>query len=810
LTYTVNDIAHLIKASVAESSLANQGKREITQLVIDSRKAYEPENSLFFALVGAKRDGHDFIGELYKKGVRAFVISASVDQNNYPEAVFLCVVDTLAALQLLATQHRKKFTYPVIGITGSNGKTIVKEWLFHLLQSDYTIVRSPKSYNSQIGVPLSIWQMQSHHTLGIFEAGISAKGEMQKLETVIQPTIGLLTSIGEAHSQGFASLEEKVAEKKLLFKNSVVPGKLMVTKVEFGQNGTTITAKKADTATAPDFINIPFTDEASIQNAVTCWELLLHLGYDSATIRSRMRQLPAVDMRLTLKKGINHCVIINDSYSADISSLEMALTFLSRQAGMMKKTVVLSDFLQSAIPAAELYKKIAGLLTQQKVSRLIVVGEEISTSFTKMKQEIILGSADNFPFTIEYFANTAELVKQFHQLNFREEAILIKGARVFEFEKLVQLLEQKMHQTRLEINFSALVHNLNQYHEQLKPGVKVMAMVKAFAYGSGAVDVASVLQFQKVDYLGVAYADEGVELRKAGIVLPIMVMNPEPASYEKIIDYHLEPAVFSFEELKSFADFLTSKGIEHQYIHVEVETGMNRLGFSLKHLSELTKYLLSNPICKVRSVFSHLVASEDAAQDVFTNEQLEKYTKAVHYLENELGYSFIKHIANSAGAIRNKDLQLDMVRLGIGLYGIEPTKENSLSLQNVATLKSTVAQVKALLPGESVSYNRRAIVDKPTLIATVRIGYADGYPRRLGNGVGSVLIQNKLFPIIGTVCMDMLMVDVTNHPNIKEGDEVILFGADLPVTQVAAWADTIPYEILAAVSQRVKRIYFEE
>jgi alanine racemase len=337
-----------------------------------------------------------------------------------------------------------------------------------------------------------------------------------------------------------------------------------------------------------------------------------------------------------------------------------------------------------------------------------------------------------------------------------------------------------------------------------------MAMVKAFAYGSGAVDVASVLQYQKVDYLGVAYADEGVELRKAGIVLPIMVMNPEPASYEKIIDYHLEPAIFSFEELYSFTDFLHAKGVEHQYIHIEVETGMNRLGFSLEKISVLAKFLLANQNCKVRSVFSHLAASEDPAEDSFTLAQLEKFTSAATYLENELGYSFIKHIANSAGAIRNKSLQLDMVRLGIGLYGIEPTSQTSLSLQNVATLKSTVAQVKALLPGESVSYNRRAVVDKPSLIATIRIGYADGYPRRLGNGVGQVSIQGKLYPIIGTICMDMLMVDVTNLPTIKEGEEVVLFGAVLPVQQVAKWADTIPYEILAAVSQRVKRVYYEE
>lgn len=807
MSYSPNDIATILACKIS-----GQSNLPIAHLLTDSRRVYEPSSALFFALKGPRRNGHDFIEDLYRKGVRAFVVSESINTGSFPEAVFFLVDDTLNALQQLTAHHRTQFSYPVIGITGSNGKTIVKEWLFQLLSPDYTIVRSPKSFNSQIGVPLSVWQMQLHHTLGIFEAGISTSGEMEKLEAIIKPTIGVFTGIGDAHSEGFESIAEKESEKRILFKNAVLPAKLNVVNKKQEGASTLIEAQldilgdaEANEASAKSLvIRIPFTDQASIENAVTCWELLLHLGYTNEVIAQRMQLLSSVDMRLTLKKAINHCLLINDSYSADISSLSLALNFLSRQAGAMKKTLVLSDLLQTGVEQELLYKQVAQLLIKENISRLIAVGPAISSAFSKMNAN------ETLPFAIETFASTEELLSQFRTLSFREEAVLVKGARIFAFERVAQLFQQKAHETRLEIDLTALLSNLKAYQAQLNPGVKLMAMVKAFAYGSGAVDVANLLQFHGVEYLGVAYADEGVELRKAGIALPIMVMNPEEASFDNLLEYRLEPVVFNFSSLELLHQFLQKQGVTEYPIHVELETGMNRLGFSVEQVSDLAKSLLSKSTISVRSVFSHLAASEDSKSDSFTNEQFEKYQKAISVLQEQLDYKFIKHIANSAGATRHKEMQLDMVRVGIGLYGIETSKELPLSLKTVASLRSTVAQVKAILPGESVSYNRKAIVDKPTLIATIRIGYADGYPRRLGNGRGSVFINGKLLPIIGTICMDMLMVDITNAPETKEGDTVVLFGSELPVEKLAEWADTIPYEILAAVSQRVKRVYFEE
>ena len=809
MAYFTNDIATILSCKTIGAN-----SYEIEHLLTDSRRVYEPGTALFFALKGPRRNGHDFIGDLYGKGVRSFVVSETVSAADYPEAVFFLVSDTLKALQDLAAYHRLQFSYPVIGITGSNGKTIVKEWLFQLLSPDYTIVRSPKSYNSQIGVPLSVWQMKHTHTLGIFEAGISTAGEMQKLAAIIKPTIGVLTNIGEAHSEGFASKEEKEKEKLLLFKEAVLPAKLTVgeiklpvgemklTVIETKQPGaSTIIEAKSD---KPLVIRIPFTDEASIQNAISCWEVLLHLGYSNDVIAERMALLSPVDMRLTLKKAINHCLLINDSYSADISSLTLALNFLSRQAGSMKKTLVLSDLLQTGVEQELLYKQVAQLLIKEDISRLILVGPNSTAAFSA------LNAKQTLPFTIETFLSTEELLHQFRALSFREEAILVKGARVFAFERIAQLFQQKAHETRLEIDLSALLNNLKVYQSKLAPNVKLMAMVKAFAYGSGAVDVANLLKFHGVDYLGVAYADEGVELRKAGIAIPIMVMNPEETSFENIIEYRLEPVLFSMQGLELLSQYLTKQGIIDYPVHLELETGMNRLGFSVEQIDELSKQILSKTCFSVRSVFSHLAAAEDSKSDDFTNAQFEKYQLAVSQLQKNLDHTFIKHIANSAGAIRHKNMQLDMVRIGIGLYGIETVEQEALALKPVLSLKSTVAQIKALLPGESVSYNRKAVVNKSTLIATIRIGYADGYPRRLGNGKGHVYINGKLLPIIGTICMDMLMVDITGAPEIKEGDTVVLFGAELPVQQLANWADTIPYEILSAVSQRVKRVYFEE
>ncbi len=798
MNYSISHIAPVLNAHAILRSATT-----IEYLLVDSRKLIHPSASLFFALVSHRRNGHQFIPELYEKGVRNFVISEQGDFDRYPEANFLLVSDTLAALQLLAAYHRKQFSIPVIGITGSNGKTIVKEWLYQLLHTDYAIVRSPKSYNSQIGVPLSVWQMNEQHTLGIFEAGISQPGEMAKLEQIIQPTIAVVTNIGEAHSEGFASMEEKAAEKNILLKNAIQPETLTIKSVEKKDGRAVITALKHPALNEKISIIIPFTDDASVENAVTCWRIMLMLGYDDEIIAARMKLLQPINMRLELKKGINHCLLINDSYSADISSLEIALNFLQQQGTGGSRTAILSDFLQTAIPDDQLYRQVATSLLTHKVKRVIGIGEKISGALDKINKEAPL------PFILEFYPSTDEFIQHFRSSLFKEETILIKGARIFSFEKIVQLLEQKVHQTVLEINLNAVAHNLKEYQRHLKPGTKVMAMVKAFAYGSGGAEIAGILQYHKADYLGVAYADEGVELRKAGINLPVMVMNPEENAFEAIMEYNLEPELYSFDMLAAFDKYVQAEGLQQYPVHIEIETGMNRLGFAVHDAAKLAANLLASSL-KVQTVFSHLAASEEAAQDSFTQRQFELFTQAVDTIKSVLPYPFLTHIANSAGAIRHPQLQLDMVRLGIGLYGVDSGATNKLNLQTVATLRSTIAQIKNLRAGESVSYNRRGVVEKDSTIATIRLGYADGYPRRLGNGLGKVWVGGKQVPVVGTVCMDMLMVDITGIDGISEGDDVVIFGKELPVTAVATWAGTIPYEIMTGISQRVKRVYFEE
>ncbi len=834
MNYRLSHIAGIINA---EAIIVNDAV--VDHLLLDSRKIYSAATSLFFALKGQRRDGHQFIPELYEKNIRNFVVSEKIDTTKYPEANFLFADDTLKALQQLAAYHRKQFNslsrpggIPVIGITGSNGKTIVKEWLYHLLHEDYNIVRSPKSYNSQIGVPLSVWQMSEQHTLAILEAGISQQGEMGRLQSIIQPTIGILTNIGEAHSEGFIDQEHKFREKLALFKNcAVVIGKefdfenrkefiellgedIKVLTWGFSKQNEFIVraVEKKDSTTDITLIHhsgekkitIPFTDDASIENAITCFCVLLYLSIDDAVIRDRMKKLQPVNMRLEMKNGINNCVIINDSYSADLSSLEIALNFLDQQSGVSKKTIILSDFLQSGLPDEELYDHILSSLKKHNVSRLIGIGERISGNLQS------LSGKQNQELSAELFVSTEDFIKQFRSSHFKEEIILVKGARLFAFEQIVQLLEQKAHQTILEINLNAIVHNLKEYQKLLMPATKVMAMVKAFAYGSGGAEIAGILQYYKVDYLGVAYADEGVELRKAGISLPIMVMNPEESTFESIIEHNLEPEIYSFDILNSFDAFLQREGLRQYPVHIEVETGMNRLGFETGKIKELAEYLQKANTLKVQTVFTHLAASEDPQQDPFTFIQRDKFISAAIQLEKGIGYSVTKHLGNSAAIVRYPELQMDMVRLGIGLYGIDSTQSERLNLQAVASLKSTIAQLKYLKAGESVSYNRKSIVEKDSVIATIRIGYADGYPRRLGNGVGKIWVKEKLAPVIGAVCMDMTMINVTGIPDVQEGDEVIIFGKELPVQQIAEWAETIPYEIMTGISQRVKRVYFEE
>lgn len=826
-SYHISRVASIIQGQVLQQSADNP----IEYLLIDSRKLVFPGSSLFFALKGLRRDGHAFIRDLYARGVMNFVVSDRIALEDLPGTNIIHVPDTLNALQSLAAFHRCQFSIPVIGITGSNGKTIVKEWLNQLLEGTHNIVRSPKSYNSQVGVPLSVWQMNETHTLGIFEAGISEPGEMDKLENIIAPTIGIFTNVGEAHSEGFADDRHKAKEKMRLFKNvstliycedqalirelvkkkgsdalpksvKVFPwgrragAGLQILETVAEGSFTRIVAMYHESEIS---ITIPFTDAASVENAIHCWCVMLNLEFSAQTIAEHMPRLGPVAMRLELKSGINNCSVINDSYSADLSSLRIALDFLANQSQHSDKTVILSDILQSGRTGEDLYREVAELLNRSGINRLLAVGEGISRFHSFFRA---IPNAECL-----FYQTTDALLSDFPRLHFREETILLKGARIFEFERISQRLEHQFHQTVMEINLNAIVHNLKQYQQLLHPSVKVMAMVKAFAYGSGSCEIASVLQFHKVDYLAVAYADEGVALRRAGITLPIMVMNPDEPALGALVHYDLEPEIYSLSSLRLLESFLKREGIRQFPVHVELETGMNRLGFAFHELNEALP-LLQSETFKVQSVFSHLVASEDPQHDAFTAQQAQLFDEMSARLQAALSYPFLRHLANSAAIVRHPQLQLDMVRLGIGLYGIN--EGTHLDLKEVSTLTSTVSQVKRLHEGDTVSYGRRGIILRDSQIATVRIGYADGYPRSLSNGNGKMWINGQLAPIVGAVCMDMTMIDVTGIPDVHEGDRVVVFGSDLPVAKVAAWAQTIPYEILTGVSQRVKRIYFEE
>lgn len=818
--YRIQTIASVVKGEF----LLQHSDDLIENLVYDSRRVVQPSSSLFFALRTEHNNGHKYLAGAYKKGIRNFIVSEAPVQA-LGNANIILVQDTLDALQELAAFHRDHFSFPVIGITGSNGKTIVKEWLNHLLEEDYTIVRSPKSFNSQIGVPLSVWQMNAQHTLGIFEAGISSAGEMELLEQIIQPQIGVLTNIGEAHNEGFLDNAHKLAEKLLLFKNCpvlVARNKDVGGRTELVERDTKLLtwgsaetnafvlnsvekqAEKTEIVLTYQSVSIPitvpFVDDASIENAITCCCVLLVLGYDAEVIRPRIAKLQAIDMRLQLRHSINDCLVINDSYSADVTSLKIALDFLKQQSSGLKGTIILSEFVESGKDEERLYSEIAGLLGSHEVKKVIAVGEKIIEHLEKKLSPSI---------QFQGYLSTDDFINEFRSSLFFQEIILIKGARKFEFERIARLFEKKWHQTVLEIDLDALAHNLKEYQKLLRPGTKVMAMVKAFSYGSGGAEIASVLQYHNTDYLGVAYADEGVELVKAGINLPIMVMNAEESSFQSIVDYNLQPVIYSFDLLHKFGNYLKEQAIRSYPIHVEIETGMNRLGFSLQQIEDLAKHI-ATPLFRLQSVFSHLAASEDPRQDDFTLEQARLFRRAVAIIRQYIGYPFLEHISNSAAIVRHPDLQMDMVRLGIGLYGVEVDNNHALDLVPVATLRSTIAQLKLLKKGESVSYNRRGVVSRDSVIATVRIGYADGYSRQFGNGVGRMLVRGKPAPVIGTVCMDMTMLDVTDIEGVNEGEDVIVFGRELPVQDMAKWINTIPYEIMTSVSQRVKRVYFHE
>ncbi|MFY9309091.1 MAG: bifunctional UDP-N-acetylmuramoyl-tripeptide:D-alanyl-D-alanine ligase/alanine racemase [Bacteroidia bacterium] len=827
MNYTLEKIASIINSSITGNG---NTKAIIRSLLIDSRKLSNAETSLFFAIKGERHNGHTYLKELYDKGVRAFVVStlpANID--SFANCCFCLVKDTLEALQELAAFHRQQFKIPVIGITGSNGKTIVKEWLYQLMREDKNIVRSPKSYNSQVGVPLSVWQMSEENNLGIFEAGISQPNEMSHLRAIIQPTLGLITNIGHAHDENFENQKQKVDEKLKLFKHSETlvyckdylsvhneistnpafselkvfswsrktRADLLIGRITKGTGDTEIQGVYKN-----DFIriHIPFTDEASIENAIHCWATLLYLGYDNQVIAERMPFLSPIAMRLELNEGINNCSIINDSYNSDLGSLAIALDFLNQQKQHIKKTLVLSDILQSGRNEETLYREVAELLHKKGVSRLIGIGENIS------RQQHL------FHIEKSFYQSTEEFLKQYNTSMFRDETILLKGARAFGFEAISKIIQQKAHETVLEINLNAIVHNLNYFRSKIKADTKIMAMVKAFSYGSGSFEIANVLQFHRVDYLAVAYADEGIELRKAGITMPIMVMNPEEQSYEAMIQYHLEPEIYSFRVLNLFEETLKRSGHLQEKsiaIHIKLDTGMHRLGFEASEINELIVRIKNNKYIVIKSVFSHLAASDEAEHDDFTWQQIKRFNEMSEAIKQHFSYPIMKHILNSAGISRFPDAQFDMVRLGIGLYGIGSSAGEQNQLQNVSTLKTSISQIKNIPANETIGYSRKGVATRDIQIATVPIGYADGLSRKLSNGKGKMMVKGKPAPIIGNVCMDMCMIDITDI-NATENDEVIVFGENSPITEIAKDVGTIPYEILTSVSRRVKRVYYQE
>lgn len=826
MRYKLSDIAQILAQPIARDA-----DWVIQYLVTDSRNLVEPKQSIFFAIKGPRRSGSAYIKDLYQKGVRVFVLDEPFDSTDYSEAVFFTVAHTVSALQTIAAHHRAQFSIPIIGITGSNGKTIVKEWLYQLLQPDYRIVRSPRSYNSQIGVPLSIWQMTEDHQLGIFEVGISAQGEMQALADLVKPTIGILTNIGDAHNEGFKNLHDKIEQKAKLFafaKEVIVAtdfipealqtsaaiiswgSKPLQTSGQLMPTLQLLQQQKYDNHTelqleyhAHHFsLKVPFTDEVSIQNLITCVLVMLQMQYNTAIIQERVMALQPVEMRMQLRKAINQCYLLNDSYSNDKLSLSLALQFIHAQANQQPIVAILSDIVESGQSAQSLYQEVAQLLTNHKVKQLYAVGPAIGQYF--------LNQPVQTQFAVQCFPNTEALLQFLQETMFQQSYILLKGARKFGFEQVAHWLEQQVHQTIMDINLTAMVHNLKLYQSLLKPHTKLMAMVKAFGYGSGAGEVARRLQQQQVDYLTVAYADEGVTLRKAGIHLPIMVMSADAYSFDAMVNDQLEPELFSFPILYAFHEYITKQGLSDYPIHIKLNTGMNRLGFDSKDVPDLCKWLSQQNRLRVKSVLSHLAASEDPDEDAFTQEQVNQFDQACQQIEMAIGYGFIKHIANTAAIRRRPEWQFDMVRLGIGLYGADATINNSLSLQPVATLRTTVAQVRMVKAGETVSYNRSGKITKDSKIATVRIGYADGYSRRLGNGVGQMWIGGQLAPTVGKICMDMCMIDVTHIPNVKEGDLVEIFGKHIPIQSVANAADTNAYEIMTGISLRVKRVYIEE
>lgn len=802
----------------------------VRYLLTDSRKGIFNAESVFFAIPGVRHDGHRYMAAVYARGVRQFVVEQKTDVV-FPEANIVQVPDAVTALQQIVAHHRQQFSLPLIGITGSNGKTIVKEWLAQLLSPYKFVAKSPKSYNSQLGVPLSVWLLQPEHEIGIFEAGISRPGEMERLESVIQPSIGVFTNVGPAHDEGFQSREQKVQEKAILFRScrtiiycanypeidqvlrqqykdrqlyvwsakNADHADLLLLNTSYEPEGTRLELQ--DQVNAQNFtLLIPFHDEASIENSMHCIAYMLQADFTPEAIRSGLKGLRRINMRMELKQGINHCYLLDDSYSNDFFGLQLALDFLGQQQQNEKQTAILSDLLQTGQPEELLYEEVKQLLLSKGVSRMIGIGKQMD------RYQFLFRESQGL--TVDCFPDTETFLQKADFSSFHYENILIKGARTFGFEQIVRRLQQKIHGTTLEINLDALTHNLNYYRSQLRPGTKMMVMVKAFSYGGAAFEIASHLQFHQVDYLAVAYADEGIMLRENGIHTPILVLNPSPDSFDKLAAYQLEPEIYSLRMLHLFLKE-SANWFRVPPVHLKIDTGMHRLGFEEKDMQSLLLLLKTNPYLRVGSIFSHLAAADEPEQNSFTREQVEKYTKYCRQISEALGYVPLRHILNSAGILRFPDFQMDMVRLGIGLYGVSPCREPKADLRPVSTLKTVISQIKQVKKGESVGYSRKGKVTQDMTIATIAIGYADGLDRGFSNGNLQVFVKGKPAPVIGNICMDMTMVDISGI-KAEEGEEVIIFGEEQSVQSLADRIGTIPYEILTNVSERVKRVFYTD
>ena len=822
MRYTIENVTALIGARRFGHSAT-----QVEWLLTDSRSLVFPETTLFFALRTKVGDGHRYVADLYRRGVRNFVVGTlpAEHETAFPDANFLQVMSPLKALQRLAERHREEHEIPVIGVTGSNGKTVVKEWLYQLLSPTLHVTRSPKSYNSQVGVPLSVCLLGEHSEIGIFEAGISQPGEMAALRAIIQPTIGVMTNIGPAHQENFESVEEKCHEKLSLFQDAKVlvycaddavvdecvatsllrgerlawsrrnpSAALFVSAVETLERGTRITYRFHG---AEATMTIPFTDDASTVNCIHCLAVLLSLNFSAEEIASRMKRLEPVAMRLEVIQGVRNCTLINDTYNSDAASLDIALDFMARRPEIQnkQKVLILSDMFQTGLPATELYAKVAELLNRRAIDHFIGVGPEISHAHS-----LFLMKKSFFP-SGEALADSG-LLDTLH-----DSLVLIKGSRPFGFEKITAALSLRVHETTLHVNLDALAGNLNYYRSFMKPETKMVCMVKASAYGAGSVEVAKTLQDRGVNYLAVAVADEGAELRRAGITAGIIVMNPEMTAFKTLFDYELEPEVYNFKLLDALIKAAEKEGIQGFPVHIKLDTGMHRLGFDPRlDLPALIDRLHHQTSVIPRSVFSHFVGSDSPDFDDFSARQFALFDEASKTLQAAFPHKILRHICNSAGIERFPERHLDMVRLGLGLYGIDPI--DNRSLQNVTTLRTTILQIRECPKGDSVGYSRRTVLERDSRIAAIPIGYADGLNRHLGNRRGYCLVNGQRADYVGNICMDVCMIDVTDT-DCREGDTVEIFGDNLPPAELARLLDTIPYEILTSVSDRVKRIYFQ-